>query len=186
MRLIRWCREYGKQLAAIVSLATVGNVSQLVATWMIQGTVHSAGEALSGEPLAALSLHVAGGLGLGFAIWLAVAILADRDSRLKLREALNAVRRESSLKSKFLLETSHEFINPLAIAQGYARLLLEGREWASLTPVQQRALREVAAGLDRINGLLKDTLRIAEQQAAVVAGGRSLESKRGVVEAARV
>lgn len=163
----RWLGNYKRELVWSVGFATAGNVGQLLATWAIQGTLPTWMDAFRGEPFNALALHIYVGLGIGLGIWMFIAAVGDRDraKQKKLEEAYGAVRRESALKTRFLLETSHEFINPLAIAQGYAGLLTEGREWDHLTQGQQKAARTVVENLERLNGLLRDTLHVAEKQA---------------------
>lgn len=56
-------------------------------------------------------------------------------------------------------QISHEFFNPLCIAQGYLYLLEEGK-YGSLTPEQQRQIRSIAKNLKRIENLVKQTVNV--------------------------
>lgn len=56
-------------------------------------------------------------------------------------------------------QISHEFFNPLCIAQGYLYLLEEGK-YGTLTPGQQRQVRSIAKNLKRIEHLVKQTVHV--------------------------
>jgi len=56
-------------------------------------------------------------------------------------------------------QISHEFFNPLCIAQGYLYLLDEGK-YGSLTPEQRRQVRSIAKNLKRIEHLVKQTVQV--------------------------
>ncbi|MFO8133339.1 MAG: PAS domain-containing protein [Thermoplasmatota archaeon] len=56
-------------------------------------------------------------------------------------------------------QISHEFFNPLCIAQGYLYLLDEGK-YGDLTPEQQRQVRSIAKNLKRIEHLVKQTVQV--------------------------
>ncbi len=68
---------------------------------------------------------------------------------------------EESDEFRKLLSTqiSHEFFNPLCIAQGYLYLLEEGK-YGSLTQEQQRQIRSVGKNLKRIEHLVKQTVQV--------------------------
>ncbi len=67
---------------------------------------------------------------------------------------------ESDTFRKMLTDQiSHEFFNPLCIAQGYLYLLDEGK-YGDLTPEQQRQVRSIAKNLKRIEQLVKETVQV--------------------------
>ena len=56
-------------------------------------------------------------------------------------------------------QISHEFFNPLCIAQGYLYLLDEGK-YGELTEKQRKQIKSISQSLNRIEVLVKETLKV--------------------------
>ena len=78
----------------------------------------------------------------------------DRTEELK--NAYELLGEEYSRKIRFMRKTSHEFINPLSIIDGYLTLLMEG----SLSDEQRQRLRIVSENVKRIDRLVQDALDV--------------------------
>ncbi len=59
----------------------------------------------------------------------------------------------------FAKQISHEFFNPLCIAQGYLYLLEEGK-YGELTEKQRQQVKSISQSLNRIEVLVKETLKV--------------------------
>jgi len=59
----------------------------------------------------------------------------------------------------FAKQISHEFFNPLCIAQGYLYLLEEGK-YGELTEKQKKQVESISHSLKRIENLVKETIKV--------------------------
>ncbi len=59
----------------------------------------------------------------------------------------------------FAKQVSHEFFNPLCIAQGYLYLLEEGK-YGELTEKQKKQVESISHSLKRIENLVKETIKV--------------------------
>ena len=74
----------------------------------------------------------------------------------ELKNAYELLGEEYSRKLRFMRKTSHEFINPLSIIDGYLALLMEG----GLSDEQRQRLRIVSENVKRIDRLVQDALEV--------------------------
>jgi len=66
---------------------------------------------------------------------------------------------EEEFRKMFAKQISHEFFNPLCIAQGYLYLLEEGK-YGELTEKQKRQVESISHSLKRIENLVKETIKV--------------------------
>jgi len=62
-------------------------------------------------------------------------------------------------RKMFAKQISHEFFNPLCIAQGYLYLLEEGK-YGQLTEKQKEQVESISTSLKRIENLVKETIKV--------------------------
>lgn len=62
-------------------------------------------------------------------------------------------------RKMFAKQISHEFFNPLCIAQGYLYLLEEGK-YGQLTEKQRKQVESISQSLKRIENLVKETIKV--------------------------
>ncbi len=74
----------------------------------------------------------------------------------ELKNAYELLGEEYSRKIRFMRKTSHDFINPLSIIDGYLTLLMEG----GLSDEQRQRLQIVSENVKRIDRLVQDALEV--------------------------
>ena len=62
-------------------------------------------------------------------------------------------------RKMFAKQISHEFFNPLCIAQGYIYLLEEGK-YGKLSDQQKKQINAISKSLSRIEKLVKETIKV--------------------------
>ncbi len=73
--------------------------------------------------------------------------------------AMQTIEEKKGLEKIFSERVAHLFFNPLSIAQGYLHLLAEER-YGKLTDEQKRQLEAIARSLNRIERLVKETIKL--------------------------
>jgi PAS domain S-box-containing protein len=85
------------------------------------------------------------------------------ESHKKLQQSYERIKEESSLKMEFVRDTSHQFINPLCIVDGYLYLLKKG-EFGNLTAEQKKTIDRIHKNFLRINELVQKMIGIGEKE----------------------
>jgi PAS domain S-box-containing protein len=85
------------------------------------------------------------------------------ESHKKLQQSYERIKEESSLKMEFVRDTSHQFINPLCIVDGYLYLLKKG-EFGNLTTEQKKTIDRIHKNFLRINELVQKTVGMDEEE----------------------
>jgi signal transduction histidine kinase len=76
----------------------------------------------------------------------------------KKQEGAKKLSDEEIFRQRFTKYMSHEFFNPLCIAQGYL-YLLEGGRYGKLTDEQRKQIQSISQNLKRIERLVRDSIQ---------------------------